>query len=1132
MLFSAVLLLLSFLSPFATADDADSVLFTSSLSYCKAPESLLIDRFDLTYFAANESIFFNISAASVAKNVSVNANIVLQAYGLGLVNITVDLCDLLGGALCPLPMYHFAGSQTISLPQTLGVSKRIPKIAFQIPDLEAFAQLTLVEVGTGKVKACVQATLSNGLSVHQPAVPLATGIVLLLVLVGSIWQTTRRAPSPPLPHRLLDLFHLFQFIATTGLLSLNHPLLYRAFTLNFAYVLGLVSNPRIQAAIDNMRARTGGHMANSTADSAVALVDRKLSPYSNNLQIPTVQSLFADYSAAVPQTYSVSRVALDGVQQLATSAGEVQTVTDDSNNVLQAGIPIFVNSIHIGSANALSTVFLVGLMVIAVALTVVAALFGARFLADRYELSNAETRCRWKFSYPAFVRAWVLRVALAGLTPIYIFAFYQWTLKDSWLSVFLSVIAFLAITASVVYPTYTTLQLVRRESTDALEVQAGQPTMHAPLYERFRPVRYYFFLVSLAAAFVRAIVIATGQGHGQSQVVVCLIIEVAVVVAHVVLKPYLKRGGDILSTYLAVVRLVCTGLLLAFVEALDVGAIPRVAIGAVIAVISSIAVLVVVGNIVVHSGGRLIWRKLRGRQSEQAPTEPSTLEKGDRYHGSTRFLCFFLVETCGTSLCMESARDDSKGSPLEMDEVQKFPSGDDAEVHSVHSTEYKLYRRRFIGITGLVILNIAGGLSWPWFGPIATPMVDEFGFNLDQVNWLGNIVATLYLPVSLLVPGLIRRYGIRRTCDLGAIMLVLSAWIRYAGTIHGLSRGGAYALIFLGQVFAAIAQPIYQVLGPKYSETWFDLKGRVTATMVLAIANPVGGALGQLMSPIVGTTRQSILILGIVATAAAPFVFLISAAPPTPPTYAASKQTPGLLSLLRAVANKGRESDPPMRGRERIDFVIIACVFGVLSSSVNVFGILTGQILQPVGYSSDTAGFVGAVLLLSGIVAAIVTSPLFDRVFTNHLAITAKCLVPVVACTWLSLIWAVRPNNTATIYALGAIIGIASVTMLPVGLELAVETTRNADGSSALLFFMCNALSVVFVLVEGALRAGPDANPPLNMRKALIFNGAVVLTVCSSIFFLRGEQTRKAIDREKLEMSQARRLPAAPSVSV
>jgi FLVCR family MFS transporter 7 len=59
-----------------------------------------------------------------------------------------------------------------------------------------------------------------------------------------------------------------------------------------------------------------------------------------------------------------------------------------------------------------------------------------------------------------------------------------------------------------------------------------------------------------------------------------------------------------------------------------------------------------------------------------------------------------------------------------------------------------------------------------------------------------------------------------------------------------------------------------------------------------------------------------------------------------------------------------------------------------------------------VGYSADVSGLMGACLLLSGILAAIITAPLFDRVFTHHLAITSKILIPTVGGGWLLLIWA------------------------------------------------------------------------------------------------------------------------------
>lgn len=429
---------------------------------------------------------------------------------------------------------------------------------------------------------------------------------------------------------------------------------------------------------------------------------------------------------------------------------------------------------------------------------------------------------------------------------------------------------------------------------------------------------------------------------------------------------------------------------------------------------------------------------------------------------------------------------------------------------------YRLYKRRFAGLAALIFLNIVSAMSWPWFGPISNDMATDFDITLDQVNWLGNIVALVYLPTAFLIPQIVTKYGLRRCYELGAIALILSAWIRYAGTAKTLSGGRAYALLMIGQFFASIAQPIYQVLGPKYSEVWFNLQGRTTATMAIAISNPIGGAVGQLISPLIGSTRQSILVLGIISTAVTPLIFFIANAPPTPPTYAGSKPSPSLMSLLRAMAGKTVPPEAHMSSRERIDFGIMILIFGTLVAASNAFAILTAQIFQPVGYSADVSGFLGACLLLTGIVAAIATAPLFDRVFTHKLALTTKILVPCVAVAWLSLIWAAKPNNEAGLFVVMTLIGICSVTMLPVALELACEVTRNADGSSAILWFTGNLFGVMFILVQGALRADETATPPLNMHRALIFNGSFIIVASLSVFFIRGKQVRKRADEEKL----------------
>ena len=56
-------------------------------------------------------------------------------------------------------------------------------------------------------------------------------------------------------------------------------------------------------------------------------------------------------------------------------------------------------------------------------------------------------------------------------------------------------------------------------------------------------------------------------------------------------------------------------------------------------------------------------------------------------------------------------------------------------------------------------------------------------------------------------------------------------------------------------------------------------------------------------------------------------------------------------------------------------------------------------------------------------------------------------------------------------------------------------------------------------LAQTALRAGPDANPPFNMHRALIFNGAFIMTTAFLVFFIRGREARKELDQKKLEQS-------------
>ncbi|EJU04374.1 MFS general substrate transporter [Dacryopinax primogenitus] len=430
--------------------------------------------------------------------------------------------------------------------------------------------------------------------------------------------------------------------------------------------------------------------------------------------------------------------------------------------------------------------------------------------------------------------------------------------------------------------------------------------------------------------------------------------------------------------------------------------------------------------------------------------------------------------------------------------------------------EYRLYKRRWIGLIALVMLNLAAAMNWLWFSPIANSTVAQWNLSYDNVNWLANSVNLIYLPISLAVPISVEHFGLQPTCAFGAFMTLASAWVRYAAAKGSHNATTTFAVFMVSSVLNGIGQPIFQVLAPKYSERWFDLRERTTATMLIAVSNPIGAALAQLIAPAVGS--NDILVLAIITSVlTVPAAFCVLERPPTPPTFAASTETPSMFETLRDVLfpGKGRPGKFVMTRRQRWDFVILTIAFGNLVGAFTAMSVLLNQFMVPYGYSADTAGFVGAAFLLSGIVAACVTAPIYDRYLTHHLAMSAKFFVSALGIVYITLIWGIKANDLAGIYTQFVLIGICSFILLPVALELGCEVSRNAETSSAIFWCSANLMSVIYILVEGALRAPADADPPFNMHRSIIFQSIIVLILCVIIFGLEGRQARREMDTEK-----------------
>lgn len=167
--------------------------------------------------------------------------------------------------------------------------------------------------------------------------------------------------------------------------------------------------------------------------------------------------------------------------------------------------------------------------------------------------------------------------------------------------------------------------------------------------------------------------------------------------------------------------------------------------------------------------------------------------------------------------------------------------------------------------------------------------------------------------------------------------------------------------------------------------------------------------------------------------------------------------------------------------------------------------------LYPYGFSEDEAGICGAVLIVVGLVAAAINSPILDR--THAYLLNIKIIVPILAISYLGMIWAPQTRGIAAPYVLSALLGAASFTLLPIALEYLVEVTYPAspEVGSTICWAGGQLFGGIFIVVMNALKdqrpvdldkvreggrgQGGGTRPPGNMYNALVFQAVVAMVI-------------------------------------
>lgn len=276
------------------------------------------------------------------------------------------------------------------------------------------------------------------------------------------------------------------------------------------------------------------------------------------------------------------------------------------------------------------------------------------------------------------------------------------------------------------------------------------------------------------------------------------------------------------------------------------------------------------------------------------------------------------------------------------------------------------------------------------FSAVSTSAAEFFRVSESDINWLSTAFLFAFVAVSPVVIWTLNKYGPKGAIVAAAVLTLLGNWIRYAGTRAG--SHGHFGLVLFGQIIIGFSQPFVLCAPTRYSDLWFSDKGRVSATALASLANPLGGALGQLIGPLWASDTAGIpnmvLYTAIMSSVAALPSFFIPARPPTPPSASAAQEKTELVKSINQLV------------RHR-SFWLVFIPFSVYVGFFNASSSLLNQILGPYGFSETEAGIAGGILIVVGLIASAIVSPVIDR--TKQYLFTIKLLVPLIAIGFVFL---------------------------------------------------------------------------------------------------------------------------------
>ncbi len=385
--------------------------------------------------------------------------------------------------------------------------------------------------------------------------------------------------------------------------------------------------------------------------------------------------------------------------------------------------------------------------------------------------------------------------------------------------------------------------------------------------------------------------------------------------------------------------------------------------------------------------------------------------------------------------------------------------------------EYGLYGYRWVVLVAFMLIGALTQLMWLTYAPVTSQVQNIMHVTEFKVVLLATMFPLLYIPVSIPAGIIIDRKGWRYAVMIGAILTTTFSFLRLFT--------GSYALVLIGMIGISIGQPFVLNAITKMTSTWFPTDESALVTGLATVSLFLGMIVAQAITPSLlksfgenTSGLRTLILVYSLASLAGLILFAIfgKAKPDKPP-----KRTEHEIQVEGASINWGSLKTI----FSLYDFrILCAIIFVGNGAFVGILQLLE-KILKPKHVSTGSAGNIGAIMVLAGIIGCIVIPTISDKVKKRKPFILIAAAVAIPGLFFFAAmkgngVFGLGPSGLVPLYLIGGIVGMFLFAAFPLVLTMAEECTGHGltGTATAILLLLGNAGGVFITLLMEAIKSG------------------------------------------------------------